>query len=192
MENKKVWFTLIEILVVVAILWLLAIWFSQTNYKAISERQMANIFTNKIITILETVRNNSLLWRGKYDDSLSFFSGTGTIEIPFLWTIEIPFSSWSIVTNYETYTWSIIDNDLSFSLNKWEEISRITCKTFWSSPTSDDINSTGTIVFEKEKMYITWCPDANAKILQIRTKYKNFGRTITINTINGVIETSTN
>jgi len=182
MKNKKWWFSLIEILVAIAILWILAIWFSQINYKSISDKQMGGIFSNKITSFLETVRNNALLWKWVW---ISW-------EIPLSWKIEIPFSSWRIITSYETSTWNIINNDLTFSLNKWEEISQITCKTFWSPPTSETLTSTGTVIFEKEKIRISWCSNNNFRILQIRTRYNNFWKTITINTINGVIETSTN
>jgi len=186
MKNRKIWFTLIEILVVICIISILAIWFSQVNYNNISDKQIGNIFTNKIVSILETVRNNSLLWKGRWS----------SLKIPLSWKIEIPYSSWSIITSYENSAWSyIVDNELGFTLKTQEKISKITCKYFWTWATSKYITSTGTIIFEKEKIKILWCDnpeDPNYKILQIRTMYKNFGRTITINTINGVIETSTN
>ncbi|NUJ97198.1 prepilin-type N-terminal cleavage/methylation domain-containing protein [Candidatus Gracilibacteria bacterium] len=179
MKNNKFGFTLVEILVVIAIIGILALGFSRINYKAISDRQMGIIFTNRIVSILETIRNNSLLGKG--------IPGG---EIPSSRTIDIPYGTGkTIITSYENSGGIVVvNNEFSLPLGMGEEIRRITCRNFGSGSISENITTTGSIKFEKEEVKIFGCSDDSFRILELRTKYRDFEKTIIINSINGVIE----
>ncbi len=81
MKKTKKAFTIIELLIVLIII-LLIFSISSFNFFGMSDRQKLEIFTNKIISKVEEVRNNALVWK-------SVNLKWSWIFIPDAWKIEI-------------------------------------------------------------------------------------------------------
>lgn len=68
-ENNKKAFTLIEIMVVIVLLIIFYLWIRSLNFNSKTNEQNLEIFSNKIVSLLENTRNDVLFWKVKYDSS---------------------------------------------------------------------------------------------------------------------------
>lgn len=179
-HNTKNAFTLIEILVVITIIRILVIWLSKIDLSKWQEYQKSLAFSQKIQNILETTRNNSLVWRGIWT----------SLIVPNSWKIEISKNWWniwwigSINVFYNTW-WAPIPNE-SLKREKYYEISKIECFDIsWNSVW--EISWSGTIYMTGSDIS-TNCPN-NWKIIKIYTNYKKaFQNIINFNSVSWVIE----
>ena len=57
-------FTIVELLVAIVVVIIITLSWSNIAFRAISDKQNLEISTNKIISEIERVRNNSLIWKG--------------------------------------------------------------------------------------------------------------------------------
>jgi len=175
METKKA-FTLIELVTAIAIIAIVGISFTRINFARLSSEQKLDIFTNEIITHIETARDFSLTGKGI----------GGWIVTPDEWIMEIT-TSWSgrILT---TYSWSIngIYNDLSWATQNGYELKSIRCEKLDS--TNEALTSTGTITIRGWDMSLTGCSDNFFRKLLITTTYRWADNLIEVNTLNNVIE----
>lgn len=180
-KNSRHAFTLIEILVVIAIISIIMLWASKINFNAISDKQRLNRIMILTMSNIETIRNNSLLW--KWVSSTAWVPESYKINFWNTW-------SWNITTSYHTW-WvdSVYDfsNKVNFS-DKHISLTTIDCLTLSKPPVVTSItNWTWTIQFTWWKMeIINWCA-SNEKILEITIKRKTFQWTIQINTLSGLI-----
>ena len=67
LKNIKA-FTLIEILVAIALLAIIWLWFANYNFSSMWDRQTLESFTNKIISNFETLRTNALVWKWAWEN----------------------------------------------------------------------------------------------------------------------------
>jgi prepilin-type N-terminal cleavage/methylation domain-containing protein len=169
-------FTLAEILVVITIVGILALWISNMNFSRLSQKQRVNIEATKIINLIEEARNNALIWK---------WVGTNLIT-PESWsiTVENDSSSGGIISRYLSWaishTGSIWNSPFPFS------ISNLECRTLDDSP---DTNSWPfTITFTWSVWWISGCSNNNYKKLSFTYWVWNLTQDININTLNGVIE----
>lgn len=66
MQKKlKKAFTLVEILVVISLIILIVLWINSINFNKLSNEQEAEIFSNKIVSIIEELRDDSITWKWK-------------------------------------------------------------------------------------------------------------------------------
>ena len=182
-KNKNKAFTLIELMIVIALIWIIALGASSVDFTNLTNKQRLNGFFYEIKTNFETTTNNALIWKAiKLADN--------SIIVPKKWQIKL-YNSWdwkkktfycndTNCTNYVNYTENNIIPQMHYNLN-------IECKR---------INSTLTgmlsWIWELEIEWwkidlINWCW-SNYKELKITAKYKNLSKIFTINTISGVIE----
>jgi len=151
-KNKA--FTLIEILVWMAILTILIMWATRVNFNYSTNNQKLEIFNNKIASEIETARNNSLIWK---------WVGSELI-IPDWWKIDFSTNwSWVVITSYLSWTW--IENN-KVSIDEWYSISNINC--------SSDLIATETwTIFFDSWEYSLWtdCPTNYTKI-NIETSFR--------------------
>lgn len=178
MKKKCNWFTLTELLAVIAIITILATWLSTINFKNISNKQNADIFVNKIISRIETIKNNALV--GKW-------IGT-SLQTPYSWEIDIPHwtGNLSVYTLASSGATRQAYDELSYKLKPQEKIEAINCITF--TGTTLPITSTGTIIFQNQNISFTpLCGNDSYKILELTTSFQWVENIINFNSINGLI-----
>ena len=183
MKNKtSYWFALVELLVVIAILWILVLWIRATDWNSLSDKQRMIIFANKLVSNIETTRNNSLFWKGIWD----------SLSVPKKWKIDFFLSwSWWILTSYDL-DWEGIwitfsGSSITLENEKFYSIKSLECLDLFSNP-KETLFSTWTILIESDKLSLLWCHDTSSKKLRITSGYKSFEESFSINTVNGLIE----
>lgn len=180
-KNKKLfWFTLVELVLVIAIIWILAIWVSQISFTSLSDKENLEKFTNKIISNFEEVRNYSLIWKWIWTN----------LDNPIKWKIEISNSwSWNISSYYLTWaTWEKYNENIFWN---YYEIKEIKCSNL-DYTSSWTIAWTWIIEISWSQLTLTWaCNDilvSNPKKIITKISYKNnFENTLEINTVNWLI-----
>jgi prepilin-type N-terminal cleavage/methylation domain-containing protein len=163
------WFTLIEIIIVLGIIALLAVGISNVNWNRLTEKQRSAIFINRVISQVETIRNNALLGKWVWEHNM----------VPDIWRIDIGeggifvyYSSWATWNNYSSA--NIIPN-------QFESISSFDC--------GQGTSSTGSIVIEQSQLSLSWsCDVSNHSSMYISLWYADFTEVISINTINGLVQ----
>lgn len=178
---KKIlsWFTLMELLVVIAMIAIISIWSSKIDYTKNSNKQLSDIFANKVISTIETARNNAMI--GKW-------IGT-SLQTPYSWEIDIPHwtGNLSVYTLASSGATRQAYDELSYKLKPQEKIETINCITF--TGTTLPITSTGTIIFQNQNISFTpLCGDDSYKILELTTSFQWVENIINFNSINGLIE----
>ena len=94
MKKNKKWYTLIEILVVIAIIWILAISAPSFNFNKKTWSEKRDKFLNAIVSVIDTEKLNSKAWK--------WVPSWTSMMNPIKSVISI--SSSSIIVNY--YTWA--------------------------------------------------------------------------------------
>lgn len=183
MKKQKIKaFTLIELMVVIALIWIIALWISNINFNNLSDRQILDWFFYKIKTNIETIKNNALIWKAIKNWTETF--------VPKMWRIDFNSDwnwawTWTIKTYYSK-DWIIFNNILNNNISS-EKFYGIEIKNFWNI--LNTANWTWAILIEWNKLSLTWTilPTTD-KELEIKVSYKNFDKVFTINTISWVIE----
>ncbi len=180
MKKNNFWYTLTELIVIIAIIWILAVWASRINFNPQIDKQNSELFTNNIFTSIESVRNNSLLWKWVLSWSL--------LVHPEKWIINISTNnSWSISSKYLN-NWvekNLDDFSVSF-INSFANINKLTCKNLdW---TNSSIGTNIDLEFSWNELSLSWCNSPEQRVLEITTKYKNFENIININSTTWLIQ----
>jgi len=182
-KQKTNAFTLIELMVVIALIWIIALWANNITFKNLSDRQRLDWFFYQIKTNFETVQNNALIWKAiKLPDN--------SIIVPDKWEIQLNnSSSWIIQTYYYSWVTQRPFNENDIITDNYYSINTECENLNWTVNSS--LTDTWSLFIEWWKLNFTWsilnC-DSTQKVLRITTKYKNFEKVFTINTISWVIE----
>lgn len=174
-------FTLIELLVVITIVGIVVLASSRINFNQISDSQKAKIFTNKIVSNIETVRNNSLIWRWVWIK----------LEQAQNWKVEmLVWDSWNLSTFYSTWVY-IKENNLSFDFENFAKIESINCLKLDNSVV-ENINSwSWKIIFTWGSFAFSWGTNcSNSKKIKLNLRFKEDIQTIEINSVNWLITKS--
>jgi Tfp pilus assembly protein FimT len=179
--KSKIAFTLVELVVIITIIAILAIWVSRINFNAISNKQALESFVGSISNQIETVRTNALVWK---------WVGTNLI-VPTSWKMEFSKDNWTITTSYFSADSWIIDGEIK---KTWYEIKDISC-------TQPDGTSTSNynkwfIFFEKDKYslnnWTNWCSWFDNKDyfsrIAIQISFNWASETLEFNTLNWLIK----
>lgn len=171
-------FTLIELMVVIAIIAFMALAITQIDFNRMSDNQRVDLFTNEIVSKLETIRNNALIGKWVWVN----------IETPDLWNIQVDDTgSGSITSSYRVWVISTNYPELSVNPSAWYDISEIKCLQL--DGTSEDVVWTITLPINGNKFEgLLWCSNTNYKVLEFTAGYKSFENTISINTLSWLIE----
>ncbi len=176
-------FTLIELIVWISIILIFAIWIININFNYIWDKEKDIWLARQIISWIETVRNNALIWRWIQD--------WNNIFVPDQWKISLTphtnssdmmkifYLTWTEFKEYNTFhikeEKDIMINSLKRIVRNWSEI--------WNSiETTDTVD----IIFEWKNASFSWVTN-NYSILEITTKFN----TISFNNINWVLEYKT-
>lgn len=62
-KNNKIAFTMVEIMVVIALITIFYLWITSLNFWQKSNEQKAEILANKIVSEIESYRNDVLFWK---------------------------------------------------------------------------------------------------------------------------------
>lgn len=172
-------FTLIELLVAMSIIGIILTGVSTLNFSRIWNQQKLETFTNKIISNIETVRNNALIWKWTTSD----------LDIPPAWRVIIPaWTDTEVEVSYSWATWSPLV-EYNININNDFQIQDLQCSNLSQT-------NTGAITWNWE-IIITWaelyiptsiCPLPNNQLLQFTTSYKWLSRQVSINTVSWLIE----
>jgi hypothetical protein len=141
-----------------------------------SSNQRLDMFTNSIITNIENIRNNALLWRWVKKE----------LQHPDKWVIN--YSSDEINTQY-SISWNLQDySSIAFPNNF--KIKKMECLDFNNSIDNTLLSTDiATIEFDWIKIIITWwCDSTITKKLKFFTTNSIKERVITFNSINWLIE----
>jgi prepilin-type N-terminal cleavage/methylation domain-containing protein len=174
MLSKKA-FTLIEILVVIAMIMILIIWLSKIDLSKWQDTQKSLAFAQKIQNPIETTITNSLVGKWIWTN----------LEVPSAWKIEVSkANSGTILTSYTTWT-TRIDYD-KITADKLYEIADIKCYAIWDTTWTSIWTATWSI-------YITWSQIwTNCwlwQIIEINTLYKKlYPHKIKLNSVSGIVE----
>ncbi len=183
MKKNKInfsWFTLIELMVSVAIIGIIALWSTSLNFNKLSNREKLKINNNKIVSTIETIRNNSLMWKWIWVNLIN----------PKYWRIDFSkVGSWKILVSYNTGGLDINFTEKNIIFNNWYYIDSVICSNLsWTFN-----NNTLSWVLFISWDNITWsgaslCNDTRTKKLEIITWYRNLTWSILINTVSWLIE----
>lgn len=175
-------FTLIELIVWIAIVSIMMLWISQIDFNRLSLKQELEILTNNIKSNHELVRNNSLSWKWVWLDLI----------VPDWWKIGISkIWSWTITNNYLSW-WLRQDLKNEIVFKPWMHISWLRCLQIdWvTEDTVIDNTSTWEILYNGIWLTLSWaCDQTTSKILEITLEnLKTDTKKIEINTLNWIAE----
>ncbi|PID87662.1 hypothetical protein CSB07_00220 [Candidatus Gracilibacteria bacterium] len=170
-------FTLVELMMTITIILIIATNLNTLKLNEINNRQKINIFTNKIITNIETLRNNSLIGRGV----------DGNLNTPYLTKITLTTSgSGKLIVEYNTGASLPLINNTEYSIipEKPYSIDKIECLKI--DDTSDGATSSGIISIIGDKLSLSGCPNTSRK-LKVTTKLIENDESFSINVVNGLV-----
>lgn len=179
-------FTTIEIIVAIAIISIIAFWVSRFDFNRISQVQQIDIDISKLISNIEEVRNNALV--GK-----AVLSG-GDLEAPSAWEVRIE-HTWSGSFNARYSLNGTFSDAQNYNIIDWSAQNQFGIVDMECRRVNGTIPSAVTtwtsIQFRGSHMELR-CDsstyDSQDKILVIRYGIPSLFKTITFNTLTGVIE----
>lgn len=176
MEYKSRGFTLLEVLVVIAVIWILWVSISRLNFSRISQQELIAIESIKILASSEEMRNNALV--GKSENIWW--------DIPRSWDIEFNRTTDRFITSYTDSEW-VLRTIQTQDLRSPFEILSITCGNLNRTITGP-WNIVRINFLTTSETSINWCAIANPRIIDIEIGRGDIRSTIRINTLTNVIE----
>ncbi len=177
MKTHRKAFTLVEILVVIAVIGILALWASRLNFSRISQLELLNIESIKMLSSIEEARNNALVGRVV----------SAWWEAPESWRIVFDVVNDSYTTEY-VQTSGTPESVASSKLRSPFEISAIVCKWIDKTALWNIANSGNITFYTNGQTTIDWCSHSDARLVDIEIWFWSKRKTLRINTITNVIE----
>lgn len=174
MNLQKKWFTLVEIMFVVAIISLVAITFWKLSISSWTDNKLAS-FTNKVVAKIDYAKNSSLTWKG--------YLSWSSVQIPTNWDVILT-TTWNGSIKIDTNI-----NELDETLQQWDKdkINAIYClsnsyEKSYNPKQVDLVNqkitankvTTATIKFEWRESKIITNPAKDCKWLIVETSFNNW------------------
>ncbi len=182
-NNLKIWFTLAELMTVIAIIAIVTFWVSQMNFNKTSDTQKLEIYNNNLLTNLEYIRNNALTWK-------SFLTWWSLVIPP---SYKIDFASWwdwSVNLFYSWSSWQAMP-EYSVNIQSPYSLEAMNCLSVnWTllDTLSWSLNQTSTIIIEGSNMKLLWdCSDASSRVMEVVTRYNSATWSVLINTVSWLI-----
>lgn len=178
-------FTLIELMVVIAIIAMIILSSNFMSFNNVSNKQKLETKAVNITNNIEEIVNNALLWKWIW----------ANLYVPKKYKIDFS-TSWSWVINTQYFSWTYLDYNLfnkkaDFS-DKFESLSQIKCFKLNSSTPENTFSWstiwTWTLFIEWSNISLSWSCNSTTKILEIEIKRKSYTKKIQINTLNWLIK----
>lgn len=174
-------FTLVEVMVALVVIGIVVFWIARINFNQVTDTQKVSIFSNKIVSTIEWIRNMTLTWK----------SVTTSQYTPSEWTLNIVINSAStyIRPYYRNSWWTLVEYpQLRFRLQENELVTGIRCKSIDGTYAPTTITSwTFTISFTDNSTTFSGCA-TDERIIEIYTQFKAASQTIVFNGITSIIE----
>lgn len=176
---NKIGFTLIELMVWITIIWIMSLWIRNIAFNNISDKQKLEIFNNKIISEIEKVRNDSLIWKWIWIN----------IDAPKSWKIDFSTNSWwKILTSY-TIDWTNWVQINNIPMENLMSINKVSCVNVDNSSTQNlTTTQTWSILFEKWKYKLSWNCNNTFTSLKIETYNKWYLKEFSFDVISWIIK----
>ncbi len=167
-------FTLIELMVVISIIMIIAIWASNLNLNNLSSIQKLEIFSNSIKTDFESIRNNAMLWKWIWTD----------FNTPENWSMSFTAPE-TIEINSDSNLYKKIRFPEDFTIKQIDcfKLDGITSTNFFNTNSESWI-----IEFEWSNLRLIWDCNDNSKILKVTLTNKVSTKELWINTLNWLAE----
>lgn len=179
--QRKSAFSLIELLVVIGIIAILALWASKLNFSRLSLKQKVSIESIHMVSLFEEVRNNALLGKAV---------GTNNV-IPLSWKIAVSRTGSGTIQSLYTETGS---NWITYSTLWWNarfpfEIFQVQC-TRLDGTNTQNLSGTWEFIFTGSTLSFSGgnCQNQNQKLIEITQGTPDIQEKIRINTVTWVIE----
>lgn len=178
MNYQKNAFTLVELIVWIAIIWLISLWITNMYSSNLPDRQKLDLFANRFVWIIDSVKNYSLVWKWIWTELVTpnYFkmelSRTGSYLKTFFntWGTDVYYPPMSI-NPFDTYYKIYSIKCISLDLSSWDQVDDISITYNWSNIT------------------LSWCLNDYQKIVDLELAYKvRFKKTIRLNSISWVLE----
>lgn len=125
-KNNKNAFTLVELMVIIVLIIIIILWIKSINFNKLSNEQKSEIFANRIISIIETFRDEDLTWK----------------------TINWSRYTKRLLLKKNNQSYYVIDDNI-FDLKKENKEEIISLKCNWENSELDEIDFFYSIVAEK-------------------------------------------
>ena len=179
-------FTLIELMVVIAIIAILILGSNFLSFNKVSNKQKLETNVIRINSHFEEIRNNALLWKWIWTNLFVPEEYKIEFSTTWSWIIKNTYLSWWIY-----YDYNLFEKNINFS-DRFDSISEIKCFKLNTLTAENTFNSwstnTWTIFIKWANMTLSWSCNATTKILEVTIKRKNDTKKIQINTLNWLIE----
>jgi len=164
-------------MIVIAVISIIVLWATRIDFNRWSNEQKLAIFTNEVVSKIETVRNNALVWKGIWID----------VETPDSWNIRVSDTgSWSLQTSYDIWATSSISQQYSTTPNTFYSIWNMRCIQL--DDTTETLSPNADITINGNDMTLSGCSSDTFKILEFTTSYRGLNDRVKINTISWLIE----
>lgn len=159
LKTKK-WFTLVELLVVITIITILSIMATNLDFNKKTSKEKAERFMNQVVSIIDTEKINSKIWRW-----IKIWSGIVNIDFA-----KIKISTWSINVLYYTgnsisslnFAWSGASIKYPYYKESLYEINLIQfLNSSWSVINTASPWKNLDIIFSSDNIYLSWSDIAN-------------------------------
>lgn len=176
--NKKA-FTLIEVLVWVSIILIIVLMIWNINFIYISDKQKIEWFNNKIISEIERIRSDSLVWKWIWVN----------LNVAHSWKIDFATTwNWIMNTSYkltETWTWNL---EKSLPMETFS-ISLVSCISVSWTETILSNTQIWSIIFEWGKYKLWWnCTENNHSTIRVESSYRWNNYRVEFDTISWIIK----
>lgn len=179
-------FTLIEVMVWIAIIGIIAYGVSQFDFRAVSQRSQVEIDVSKLVNNFEEIRNNALVGKAVFN--------SGQLENPEAWRMTLT-STWTFAADY-SLSGDFSTSSINYDILSWNErvpasILSLECRRINHASPLTISNGWTSIEFRWPDIELR-CNnstyDSKDKLLVIEYGTPSISKTITINTLSGVIE----
>jgi len=176
--KKTQWFTLIELLITIAIITILFWAANQLNFNRIGNNERIQIFNTKILSHYETIRNNALLWKWVNTDLFT----------PDSWKILYNSSgSWSITTQYLSGATWVNYTTINPTIPGNHSITDIHCLNLaWTN--AENSWNIAEIIFSGNDITLWWKCTNQARNITFQTNFVWLNNTFNINILNGTMD----
>jgi len=178
MKKKISAFTLIELLTVISIIWIITLWVSRIYLNSTNDRQNLNVFIVKFSSILDTVKNFSLVWKWIWPDLVT----------PLSYIVSVS-TWWYITTYYNTWFTDEVYDPLTIpSLDSNYKINSITCRNIANTTTLVSQKNNIDIIYKWSIITLSWCTNSTTqRIVDFNLMYKGYFKTLRFNSVSWVL-----